>query len=298
MRQKPAADQPDAVAPWLRGSIIGLESQFSIDGLHIRRWRVPEGTPARGTVQIVHGLGEHIGRYDALARQLNAAGWHVGGHDHRGHGLSDGARGCVPHASTLMSDVGAAMDHLRGRGPLVLLGHSMGGAVAARFVAEGLTRMPARWSRDIDGLVLSSPALQLGLGPGRRLALKLLPRWTPNLALGNGLDPAWISRDPDVVLAYQRDEHNHDRLSPRLARCIADAGKQALRAAPAWRAPTLLMWGEADRCVDPAGSAAFAAAAPADRVQAVPWPGLVHEIFNEPEREQVTARLLQWLAQF
>ena len=278
-------------------SIGRLESQFSIDGLHIRRWPAPEAVQARGTVQIVHGLGEHIGRYDALARQLNAAGWHVGGHDHRGHGLSEGARGCVPHSHTLLADIGAAMDHLRGRGPLVLLGHSMGGAIAARFVAESLLRQPARWARDVNGLVLSSPALRLHIGPGRRLLLKVLPRWVPNLALGNGLDPAWVSRDPAVVQAYRQDKHNQDRLSPRLARCIFDAGVQALRAAPGWNVPTLLMWGEADRCVDPSGSAAFAAAAPQGRVEAVPWPALAHEIFNEPEREQVVARLLQWLAQ-
>jgi alpha-beta hydrolase superfamily lysophospholipase len=277
-----------------------LESQFSIDGLHIRRWPAPHNVQARGTVQIVHGLGEHIGRYDALARRLNAAGWHVGGHDHRGHGLSEGARGCVQHSNTLLTDIGAAMDHLRGRGPLVLLGHSMGGAIAARFVAEGLTRLPARWSRDVNGLVLSSPALRLRLGAARRLLLALLPRWVPNLALRNGLDPAWISRDPAVVQAYRRDVHNHDRLSPRLARCIVDAGAQALRAAPFWNVPTLLMWGEADRCVDPGGSAAFAAAAPAGCVEAVPWPGLAHEIFNEPEPEgqQVFTRLLQWLQRF
>jgi alpha-beta hydrolase superfamily lysophospholipase len=275
-----------------------LESQFSIDGLHLRRWPAPDPAHARGTVQIVHGLGEHIGRYDALARRLNAAGWHVAGHDHRGHGLSDGPRGRIPHSYSLLADVGAVMDHVRGRGPLVLLGHSMGGAVAARFVAEALARQPARWSRDVNGLVLSSPALAAHLGPGRRLMLALLPRLAPNMGLSNGLRPAWISRDEAVVAAYRQDPHNHDRLTPRLARCIVEAGAQAMRAAPVWAVPTLLMWGAADRCVVPAGSAAFAAAAPAGRVEAVPWPGLAHEIFNEPEREQVMARLLAWLQRF
>ncbi len=277
-----------------------MDTFISTDGLrlHLRRWPAPDPAAARGTVQIVHGLGEHIGRYDALAQRLNAAGWHVAGHDHRGHGQSEGARGCIAADYSLLADVSAVMDHVRGRGPLVLLGHSMGGAVAARFVAEGLSHSAARWSRDINGLVLSSPALDPGLGLAQRLALAALGPLLPNLALGNGLKPEWVSRDAAVVAAYTADPLNHNRISPRLAQFIADVGPVVMRRASGWRVPTLLMWAGADRCVAPAGSAAFAAAVPPGVMTAVPWPGLAHEIFNEPEREQVLARLVAWLQRF
>lgn len=277
-----------------------MESSFSLDGLHLRRWPLQDGVRARGTVQIVHGLGEHIGRYDALAQRLNAAGWLVVGHDQRGHGRSEGARGRLPHSHSLLADLGAVMDHARSTaplGPLVLLGHSMGGAVAARFVAESVSRTPARWSRDVHGLVLSSPALTPRIGLLQRLALGLLPRLMPNRPMSNGLDAAWLSHDPAVVAAYRADRLNHDRITPRLARFIVQAGRQALAAAPDWPVPTLLMWGEEDRCVNPAGSRAFAATAPAAMLSAQPWPGLAHEILNErePEREQVQQQLLRWL---
>lgn len=283
-----------------------MDTLISGDGLrlHLRHWPAHgAASRARGLVQVVHGLGEHVGRYEALAEVLNAQGWHVAGHDHRGHGRSEGPRGLLPHPQQLLLDLATVMDHLRSqlRGPLrtgwrhVLLGHSMGGAVAARFVAEGLQAHPARWSRDVDGLVLSSPALAADLSPWQKLQLAVLPRLLPDVAAANGLDPSWICRDAEVVAAYRADPLVHDRISGRLARFIVDAGREVRELAPRWRTPTLLLWGGADRCVAPWGSAAFAGAAPAAVVQAHLHPTLAHEIFNEPEREQVLAQLTAWL---
>ena len=263
--------------------------------LHLKRWPAPG--PACGTVQIVHGLGEHIGRYEWLAAQLNAAGWHVAGHDQRGHGHSEGARGAMHGPHCLLADLSAVFDHCGGSGRHVLLGHSLGGLIAARFVAESLTPRAARWARDVDALVLSSPALDAGLGPARKLLLAVLGPLLPNLRLGNGLDPAWISRDPQVVREYKADPLVHDRVTPRLVRFIVDAGVLVRQRAPQWCTPTLLLWAGADRCVAAAGSAAFVAAAPAAVITAQAYPALFHEIFNEPERAQVVARLTGWLGQ-
>jgi len=275
-----------------------MESLKTSDGLrlHLQRWPAPGA--AHGTVQIVHGLGEHIGRYEALAAALNAAGWHVAGHDHRGHGRSEGARGTIAGATSLLTDLAAVSDHLRDGGRWVLLGHSLGGLIAARFVAEGLVSPGARWSREVDALVLSSPALDPGLGLAQKLLLAVASRLAPDLRLSNGLKPAWISRDPEVVRRYEQDPLVHDRVTARLVRFIVDAAALVRRRAPRWRVPTLLLWAGADRCVAPAGSAAFAAAAPAGVVTAQAFPGLYHEIFNEPEREQVLSHLLRWLARF
>lgn len=267
--------------------------------LHLRRW--PAAGAAHGTVQIVHGLGEHIERYAELAAALNGAGWHVAGHDHRGHGRSGGARGAIPAPQALLEDLALVTDRLRAGPPAgrhLLLGHSLGGLIAARFVAEGLMPVPAAWHRGVDALVLSSPALDAGLKPAQKLLLAALGGIAPNLGVGNGLQPAWISRDADVVRRYSADPLVHARVTPRLVRFIVDEGQAVLRLAPHWRTPTLLLWAGADRCVAPAGSAAFAAAAPASVVEAQCWTALFHEIFNEPERAQVIARLTGWLDRF
>ena len=263
--------------------------------LHLRHW--PLAGVARGTVQVVHGLGEHLGRYEGVAATLNAAGWRVVGHDLRGHGRSGGPRGGIPDSAALLSDVAAVLDATREGGRHVLLGHSLGGLIAARFVAEAL-QAPAPWSRPVDGLVLSSPALDPGMSAFQKLLLAVAAPLAPGLALGNGLQPAWICRDPEVVRRYVEDPLVHDRVTPRLVRFIVDAGALVRQRAANWTTPTLLLWAGADRCVAPAGSAAFAAAAPAAVVTAQVFPSLYHEIFNEPERLDPLAHLTRWLDKF
>jgi alpha-beta hydrolase superfamily lysophospholipase len=197
----------------------------------------------------------------------------------------------------MLSDLSRAVQRVRARhtGPLVLLGHSMGGLLAARFVAEALQPQPALWSCPVEALVMSSPALDPGMSAFQRFLLRL-GAWMPDRALSNGLKPAWISRDPQVVQAYRQDALVHDRVTPRLVQAIVDDGVLVRERAPVWRTPTLLLYAGADRCVAPAGSAAFAQAAPPSVVHTRCYPGLYHEIFNEPEREQVLSELLRWLA--
>ena len=273
-------------------------SLTTADGLslHVQHW--PAAAPARGSVLIVHGLGEHAMRYQHVARHLNERGWNVVGYDHRGHGRSGGAKGVLNQGDDLVRDLAAVIDDVRARhtGPLVLLGHSLGGLIAARFVAEGTNAAPAAWHRPVDALVLSSPALDPGMNAAQKLTLAIAGPLAPNLAVNNGLKPAWISRDPAVVQAYQADPLVHDRITPRLVRFILDGGEVALQQAPRWKVPTLLMWAGSDRCVAPRGSAAFAAAAPKDVVTAREFPALFHEIFNEPEQGEVFAALDAWLA--
>ncbi len=267
------------------------------DGLKLRLREWP-CTQARGTALIVHGLGDHIGRYEHVAAQLLRSGRSVVGYDQRGHGESEGGRGALNHADDLLADLAQVIDAVRRRhpGPLTLLGHSMGGLVAARFVAGGLEGAPPpAWSRPVDALLLSSPALDPGLSAAQKVALALAGRLAPDLAVGNGLKPDWISRDPAVVKAYLADSLVHDRITPKLARFIADNGAFVRAHAARWRVPTLLLYAGADRCVAPAGSAAFAAAAPPAMVTARAFPALFHEIFNEPERADVFAVLAAWL---
>jgi alpha-beta hydrolase superfamily lysophospholipase len=281
--------------------MISKQPLLAADGLalHVQHW--PTQEPARGTVLLVHGLGEHVGRYQSLATRLCISGWHVLGYDQRGHGWSQGARGFVPHADALLADLARVIELARSSlpAPLVLLGHSMGGLVAARFVAGGIEAAPGKrpWYREgIDALVLSSPAFDIGMGWGQKLLLAVLGPLAPGLAVSNGLDPAWISREPAVVEAYVDDAQVHDRITPRLVRFMVDAGERVRGCAPQWRVPTLLLWAGADRCVAPRGSRAFADAAPVSVVQSHCFDGLFHEIFNEPEKAEVFERLGLWLA--
>ena len=264
--------------------------------LHTQHWPATATTPARGQLLIVHGLGEHIGRYAHVAAALNAHGWDVHGWDQRGHGKSQGKRGDIPDPEALLRDTARVIDSVRRPGTrFVLLGHSMGGLIAACFAAEALSAQPASWSRPLDGLALSSPALDAGLSGAQKLALALAEKLAPGLAVSNGLKPEWICRDPAVVRAYAADPLVHDRITARLTRFIVDAGARVIADAPRWRLTTLLMWAGADRCVAPRGSEAFAAGAPANVVATQPWPGLFHEIFNEPEKAEVIGVLSDWL---
>lgn len=261
------------------------------DHVVVQDWQVESGIPLRGTVILVHGLGEHAGRYDYVARHLNAWGFAVRGYDQFGHGESGGVRGGLPTDTHLLEDLADIVDSTRARmrkdTPLILLGHSMGGVVAARFVALGI--------RPVDALVLSSPALDPGLNRWQKWLLRVVPRVAPGLRVGNGLKSQYLSHDPEVVAAYRADPLVHDRISARLARFIAYTGEQVIAAAPGWKVPTLLMYAGRDRLVSPAGSRRFAAAVPRSKIKAVCFEPMYHEIFNEKDAAVVYTTLQNWL---
>jgi alpha-beta hydrolase superfamily lysophospholipase len=276
-----------------QGSPATLTTFTAPDGenLVIQDWPVAEGIRQRGLVLVVHGLGEHAGRYDAVAQRLNTWGFAVRGYDQYGHGESGGPRGGLTTPSRLVDDLADLVDSTRtklaGRWPLVVLGHSMGGLVAAAFAQAHPSQL--------DGLVLSSPALATHATRVQRMLLRALPRVAPNLRVGNGLDTRWLSRDPSVQAAYRADPLVHDRISARLGQFITEGGARVVAAAPRWTVPTLLLYAGDDRLVDAAGSHAFAAAAPKASVTSRCFDGAYHEIFNEAEAQPVFDSLHRWL---
>ncbi len=270
-------------------------------------WEADNALPPRAVVLLVHGLGEHASRYEHVARRLLDWGFAVRAYDQRGHGESGGERGGLSSESLLLEDLAEVVDDTRQRSlrlpradgaladadalPLILLGHSLGGLVAGRFVSLGL--------RPVDGLVMSSPALDPGLNAIQKLLLATLPAIAPNLRVNNGVKPEFISHDPQVVRKYQADPLVHAKISARLAKFIATAGPATVAAAATWTTPTLLMYAGADKLVNPAGSRAFAEAVAshggAQVVTTRCFDGLYHEIFNELDAAPVFASLKAWL---
>lgn len=274
-----------------RDSVLSTFVASDGENVVVQDWPIGPDTKLRGVVIIVHGLGEHAWRYDHVARKLNAWGFAVRGYDQYGHGESGGAPGGLPTDTRLLDDLADIIDSTRARTargvPLILLGHSMGGLVVGRFVSLGI--------RKVDALVMSSPALNPGLNPFQKILLAVLPRFAPNLRVGNGVKPQFISHDPAVVQAYRNDRLVHDRISARLAKFIAEAGPATVAAAPAWKVPTLLMFAGDDRLLNPQGSRDFAAAAPRDVLTSVCFDALFHEIFNETDSTEVFQTLHHWL---
>lgn len=271
-----------------------VRSELSRDGytLSVQDWPLPSHLQPRATVLLVHGLGEHCGRYNTVAQRLLQAGFAVRGYDHVGHGLSGGRRGDLPHPDALLQDLGLVIDATRGLPgratlPLILLGHSMGGLVVACAVA--------RQMRPVEAVVMSSPALAASINPFQKLLLATLPHWFPHLCVDNGLDASQVARSPAVVQAYLQDPLVHRKISAGLAQWIFAEGAKTVAQAAAWRTPSLLLYAGSDRLVDPQGSARFAAQAPAAWVQAHVFEAMYHEIFNDPQAQEVFDVLLPWL---
>jgi alpha-beta hydrolase superfamily lysophospholipase len=253
------------------------------------------GQTPRGHIVLVHGLGEHMGRYQHVIGHLNDWGFAVRAYDQYGHGTSSGKRGCLPSTNRLLDDLALVIDDTRKQMtaqdhanlPLILLGHSMGGLVAARFVSLNI--------RPVDALVLSSPALGAKLKALDKFLLAVLPKIAPNLAVANGLNANMISHDPAVVAAYLADPLVHNRISPRLGKWIMESGIATRQLASTWHVPTLLMYAGQDKLVDPAASRMFTSLAPKSMLQSTCYEAFYHEIFNEVDSNPVFGELKAWL---
>ncbi len=257
--------------------------------LFVADW--PTGSPAATGlgVLLMHGLGEHSGRYAHVARFFNECGFSVRTYDHRGHGRSGGARGDAADAATPVDDAKLALDdfaqHLSAA-PL-LLGHSMGGLFAAYYTMRGLS--PLR------GLILSSPALRIRLSGAQRLRLRFLGSTAPRLGIPNGLEPGYLSHRQEVVDAYAADPLVHSKISARLLRAMLEAIEFAQGRASTLKIDTLLLVAGDDRLVDASGTEAFFKQLAPGVGAMHTYTGYYHELFNEAEAGRVFDDLRAWL---
>ncbi len=256
-------------------------------GLHFARWE-PEGTP-RAIVFLIHGLGEHTGRYAHVADALNGAGIACWGIDLRGHGQSDGPRGHTPSLERLLDDVSLMMRQNSRIKPAFLYGHSLGATLALQF---GRLR-----PEGLSGLVASAAWLRLRFEPPRYkiIMARVIPRFAPGLTLSNGLDVQALSRDKSVVAAYVDDPLVHDRITAQLGAVMLTLADDLLAHPGDFRLPLLMMHGEEDNLTDPAATCTFfEGVGSLDKTLRL-WPGLFHEIHNEPEQHEVIAQIVSWL---
>jgi len=249
----------------------------------------------RGLVAIVHGLGEHGGRYAALASDLVRARFTVVALDLPGHGEAPGPRGDMA-SWTAVRDRIVPLLFTASRGlpgqplelPHVLLGHSLGGVMALDFALAH--------PREILAVVASAPGLKSAIPPWWKLALANVARATaPAAGFPHGLDESGMSRDPEVLALRKSDRLVHDKISPRLYFAFEEARQRVMRDARQLKVPALVLHGSADRVVDPHGSLEFCAAAPHDLCRLITYHDGYHEIFNDPVREQVVRDLVGWL---
>ncbi|MBN1781002.1 lysophospholipase [bacterium] len=262
----------------------------SKDGLDIFTQSWAPADKCRAVVCLVHGVGEHSGRFDHVAGYLNGRGCAVYAFDHRGHGRSGGQRGHFPDYRTAMQDMemhaGQAAVRFPGL-PLILYGHSMGGNLVLNYTL--------RTNPDVAGVIATAPMLRLSFKPNpvKTFIARCLIRLWPALSLPSGLDTEDISRDPAVVQAYDADPLTHDRVTPCFLN-LMDAGEWALAHASEFSRPLLLMHGGEDRITSPENTRLFARDAGAVCTLKI-WDGLYHEIHNEPEKQKVFDATGQWL---
>ncbi len=260
------------------------------ENLIFRRAWLPE--EAERVLLLVHGYAEHSGRYEGLGTWFAERACAVHAYDHFGHGRSSGPRAHVEEFDDFLDDLQAVLDRVRVEHPgvpVTLVGHSMGGLVTTAFLVE---RRPA-----ISSAVTSGAALSLGpgLSKARVVAAKLL-RWVvPRLSMGSGLDTAGLSRDPEVVRAYLEDPLVFRTMTASLAAALLEAIPRTASQAAEVRVPLLMLHGEDDPLCLVEGSRSFSAGLESPGSELRVYPKLRHEIFNEPEREQVYRDLLDWL---
>jgi acylglycerol lipase len=280
--------------------------------LYSQGWE-PKDSPT-AVVCLVHGLGEHSGRYSQVAAALTEAGYALLGGDLRGHGKSGGVRGHIPSVDAAMDDIGRLLEEADARyrdRPRFLYGHSLGGNLVLNYALRRsapnpVSASPARGKGTgsstepappgLAGVIATGPSLRVAqpISGAKLAAGKVMYRLWPAFRMANGLDRTGLSRDVKVVRAYDDDPLVHDRVSARLGLDLFLTGEYALEHAAEFPVPLLLMHGTADRLTSAAASQEFALRADGHCTLKL-WNGLYHEVHNEPERDEVLRFMIAWL---
>jgi alpha-beta hydrolase superfamily lysophospholipase len=257
--------------------------------IYFQYWE-PEAA-LKAVLLLAHGAGEHSGRYYQLAQFFTGYGYAVAAFDHQGHGNSDGIPGFVNSFGEYVEDLEIFHRQTTSKffgTPMILLGHSMGGLIACLYTLEH--------QAEFVGAVLSGPAIMTDLEPGKlqQWLLKIVSKLLPRLGILK-LDPDGVSHDPDVVRRYIEDPLVfHGKMTARMVRELFSAMNEIQARASGIALPILILHGGADAMTSPQGSRYLHENIRSNDNTLHIYPGLYHEIFNEPERAEVLARVLEW----
>lgn len=258
------------------------------------RWHPPhDATPQKRGIYLLHGIGEHAGRYERFATFLTSLGYEVAAHDHPGHGKSSGKRGVIEHDNAL---VDVAADQFRvfeaetGSTP-ILFGHSLGGLVATSIVLQKKATVAA--------LMLSAPAYAPFIGPVNKLKLRLLEMVAPRFAQQLPYNAELLTHDPHEQERGRQDPLNHRYKSASVVGWIVRAGSQCIASADTLNVQTLILVPGNDVVVDASQTQVFIDNAPDQLITARHYDNYLHEMLNETpdRREKVHADIEQWLKQ-
>ena len=252
------------------------------------------GTDPIALVTIVHGLSDHIDRYDYLSDFFNRNNIAVIGMDYQGHGKSPGKRGHVRSYELLISNVENLLIEARlqyNDTPLFLYGHSLGGNIVANYILR-------HQSKEISGAIITSPYLELAFNPPPwKVSLaRILGSILPSLTLSDGLDPMELSHDPLIGKAYLEDPLVHGKVSVKVYNSATRQGTWALEHAHLLHYPTLIMHGDEDRLTSHLATQRFAENAGSKATLKI-WEGLRHELHNETTRDDVLTFICEWIKQ-
>jgi len=265
---------------------------YTADGLQIYSQAWEPDSSIHAVVCLVHGLGEHSGRYNGLAERLNREGYVLIGFDLRGHGKSGGPRGHTPSFDAYMQDITPFLEQAARQYPhipLFLYGHSLGGILVLNYA---LREKPI-----LNGVIATGAGLRTALEK-QRLKIsfaRTIGSIYPQLSLPSGLDQEMLSRDATIITAYRDDPLVHDRATLKMANESFQAIPWVFEHACEFpNIPLLVMHGTGDQIAYYQGSQEFANLVPGDCTLKL-WDGLYHEIHNEPEKSQVFDYLITWL---
>ncbi|OAV45213.1 alpha/beta hydrolase [Lewinella sp. 4G2] len=251
-------------------------------------WSIP--TP-RAVIGVIHGIGEHAGRYDHYVASFNEAGFAVLGYDRVGHGKSEGKRGHAKQYDQLLDEIEVILDQCREAYPglpVFLYGHSMGGQLLLQYLIQ---RKP-----EVSGAIVSAPHIQLPEKPNPfQVGLgRLMRKIKPDFTQPTPLDLSKLSRDPQVAVAYQQDPLVHRQVSAQLGLDLLERAEELNAWTGTLPVPTLMMHGTADGITSHAASEAFSRRN--GLVETFKsWPGYYHELHNEPTWPEVAKFVHDWI---
>jgi len=274
-------------------TIDETQNFFSLSDGQELFYQVFRPSKPKGCLVIIHGLGEHCGRYKGFCRYLAKKGWVTYTYDQRGHGKTPGLRSYVDDFQNLVDDLQDFITFVKKsekRLKLFLLGHSFGGQVAINFLAQ--------FPKLVHGALLSSPNIRLALRVPwlKRCLGKWVSILLPSLTIPNDVNPDYISHDHKVIEAYSEDRLVQRKISLRLGAELLDNLEEIEELAPHINTPCFLFHGSEDKITNPLGTEEFFQNISSKDRQLKIYPGFYHETLNEIGKERVYRDITQWLS--